>query len=238
VTYGGQAALDGVMMRGPEGYAIARRAASGDIAVTTGSLPTWGVPLKRVPFVRGLVSLAEALPLGVTTLTPRRRWLLVAALVGLSFLPFWLGIALLGALVLVTGQRAAVVRLLGYHGAEHKTVNAVEAGAPLTVESVQRFSTRHPRCGTSFLLVFLDVSFAASQLLGSHLWTLPIVLAVATEVQRLNVLPQPGMWLQRLTTREPTDDQVEVAIAALEAVRARAKSGPTEVDPLSLVASS
>lgn len=218
MTYGGQAALDGVMMRGRSRYAVARRAADGTISVTSGPLPSWGEPLKKIPFLRGLVALAEALPLGISSLAPRRKWLLVAGLVALSFVPAWAGYGLLAAYVVLFGKYDAVRRLFGYHGAEHKTVNAYEAGAPLTVESVQTFSTRHPRCGTSFLLVFLLVSFVSSHVFGSHLWMLPIVLAVATEVQRTNLLRVPGMMLQRVTTREPSDAQVECAIAALDAV--------------------
>jgi uncharacterized protein YqhQ len=222
VTYGGQAAFDGVMMRGRTRYAVARRSADGGIVVTDGPLPTWGSSLKRVPFVRGLVALAEALPLGISSLAPRRKWLLAAALVALSFVPAWIGFTGLAAFVALTGTYDHVRRLFGYHGAEHKAVNAHEAGLDLRVDAVQTCSTRHPRCGTSFLLVFFAVSFVASHVLGSHLWLLPLVLAVATEVQRLNVpvFAVPGMALQRVTTREPSDEQVEVAIAALECVLA------------------
>ena len=222
MTYGGQATFDGVMMRGRTRYAVARRTADGAIAVIDGPLPTWGATLKRIPFARGLVALAEALPLGISSLAPRRKWLLAAGLVLLSFVPTWIGLAGLVAFVALTGTYSHVRRLFGYHGAEHKVVNAYEAGLPLTIDAVQTRSTRHPRCGTSFLLVFFVVSFVASRLLGSHLWLLPVVLAVATEVQRLNVplFAVPGMALQRVTTRPPSDDQVEVAIAALERVLA------------------
>jgi uncharacterized protein YqhQ len=222
VTYGGQAAFDGVMMRGRTRYAVARRTADGAIAVTDGPLPTWGASLKRVPFLRGLVALAEALPLGISSLAPRRKSLLATALLALSFVPTWVGLGGLAAFVALTGTYHHVRRLFGYHGAEHKAVNAYEAGLPLTVDAVQTCSTRHPRCGTSFLLVFVAVSLVASHVLGSHVWLLPLVLAVATEVQRLNVplFAVPGMALQRVTTRIPSDDQVEVAIAALERVLA------------------
>lgn len=218
MRYGGQATFDGVMMRGGTRYAVARRTPTGEIVVTGGSLPAWGAPLKRIPFVRGLVALAEALPLGISSLAPRRRLLIVAVIVGLSFVPLWAQVALLASYVLAFRKQDDVRRLFGYHGAEHKVVNAHEAGAALTVASVQSFSTRHPRCGTSFVLVFLVVSFVVSHLFGTHLWLLPIILAVATEVQRTNVLAAPGLALQLVTTRQPTDQQVEVAIAALEAV--------------------
>ncbi|MEN3274125.1 MAG: hypothetical protein V7636_2886 [Actinomycetota bacterium] len=237
MTYGGQAAFDGVMMRGRTRYAVARRQADGTIVVTDGALPTWGSTLKRIPFVRGLVALAEALPLGISSLAARRKWVLAAALLGLSFVPTWIGLAGLAAFVALTGTYHHVRRLFGYHGAEHKAVNAYEAGLPLTVDAVQTCSTRHPRCGTSFLLVFFAVSFVASHVLGSHLWLLPVVLAVATEVQRLNVplFAVPGMALQRVTTRPPSDDQVEVAIAALECVLAYDRGEmrtPTAIEPV------
>ncbi len=218
MSYGGQAVFDGVMMRGPSHYAVARRLPDGTIAVHRGALPSWGAPLKRIPFVRGLAALAEALPLGISSIAPRRKLLTVAALVALSFVPIWGQLAIVGGYVVLAGKLADIRRLLAYHGAEHKAVNAIEAGAPLTVATVRSFSTRHPRCGTSFLLVFLLVSFVSSHLFGSHLWLLPAVLAVATEIQRLNLLAAPGLALQRVTTRVPSDDQLEVAIAALEAV--------------------
>ena len=124
----------------------------------------------------------------------------------------------------LSGRVDRVVRLFGYHGAEHKVVNAFEAGAPLTVASVQPFSTRHPRCGTSFVLVFSFVSTITAAVFGTQPWTFPVVVGVAGELQLLlaarptSVLVRPGMALQRLTTREPSDAQVEVAIAALRAV--------------------
>lgn len=218
MTYGGQAVFDGVMMRGATRYAVARRTAAGEIVVHRGSLPTWGVPLKRVPFVRGLVALAEALPLGVSSIAPRRKLLVVATLVALSFVPLWAQLVAVGGYVVLARKLDDVRRLFAYHGAEHKVVNALESGAGLTVDAARRCSTRHPRCGTSFVLVFLLVSFVTSHLVGSHLWLLPAVLAVATEVHRLDLFAAPGMALQRVTTRQPSDAQLEVAIAALNAV--------------------
>jgi uncharacterized protein YqhQ len=233
VTFGGQAVFDGVMMRGSSHYAVARRTPDGEIVVQRGTLPTWGAPLARVPFVRGLVALATALPLGISSIAPGRKLLTVAGLVGLSFVPLWAQVALIGSYVVLTRKQDALRRLFGYHGAEHKAVNALEAGSPLTVAAVQSCSTRHPRCGTSFLLVFLFVSFVTSQLFGSHLWLLPVVLAVATEIQRLDVFAAPGLALQRVTTSQPTDAQVEVAIAALAAVLE--DESTTVVDPPSRV---
>ena len=259
------------MMRGRESSAIAVRRPDGGIEVVEAPLPTWGRRLKDVPVVRGIVALAEALPLGFKALTwsaehglgqaPRRaRWwerlftiaVLALVLVAGSVVPAWLaqalareigitflapffetaiGVVALYAYLRVVGKLGEVVRLFANHGAEHKTVNAYEAGAPLTVESVRRFSTRHPRCGTSFLLVIAIVSAAFFAAVGSaspmlRVLALPLIAGIAAEIQlRLaeldgSVLSKPGMALQRLTTREPNDSQVEVAIVALQAVLA------------------
>lgn len=269
MRYGGQAVFEGVMMRGAESYAIAVRRPDGEIEVVGRPLPTWGRSLKDVPVVRGVVALAEALPLGFKALTwsaehglgqaPRRaRWwerlftvaVLAIVLVVGSVVPAWLaqllareigftflapfletGIGVLGlyAYLRTVGKLGDVVRLFANHGAEHKVVNAFEAGAPLTVESVQRFSTRHPRCGTSFILVIAIVSAVFFAVVGSaspvlRIVALPLIAGIAAEIQlRLaeldgSWLSTPGMALQRLTTREPSDAQIEVAIAALCAV--------------------
>lgn len=276
MRYGGQAVFEGVMMRGGDRYAVAVRRPDGGIEVMQAPLPTWGRRLKDVPVLRGVVALAEALPLGYRSLTwsaerglgqTRRspRWwervlttlvicvvIVVASALpaaaarevaetaGFGFLGPILetvfGVAMLYAYLRVVGKLGEVVRLFANHGAEHKVVNAHEAGAELTVESVQRFSTRHARCGTSFLLLVAVVSavvfmFVGAASLGGLVVTrvlaLPLIAGLAAELQlRLaesgnRVLTRPGMALQRLTTREPTDAQVEVAIVALQAVLAR-----------------
>lgn len=269
MRYGGQAVFEGVMMRGESSYAIAVRRPDGGIDITSGALPTWGARWKHVPVARGVVALAEALPLGFRALTwsaehglgqvrrsPRwweRLWtvfvvalvivvataapaaaaLWTARAIGLGFLgPFiemLLGVLMLYGYLGLVGKVGDVVRLFANHGAEHRVVNAHEAGAPLTVADVQRFSTRHARCGTSFVLVVAVVSAVFFAVVGAsdlvvRLAALPLVAGLAAEIQlRLaesgsRVLTRPGMALQRLTTGEPTDDQVEVAIAALEAV--------------------
>jgi uncharacterized protein YqhQ len=273
---GGQAVFEGVMMRGSDRYAIAVRTPSGAIEVHEAPLPTWGAPLKKIPVVRGIVALAEALPLGFRSLawsaehglgqkrSSEPRWyervftiavvavvIVVASVlpavaaraladaIGLTFLAPVLetaiGVAMLYGYLRVVGKLGDVVRLFANHGAEHKTVNAFEAGAPMTVESVQRFSTRHPRCGTSFLLLIAITSTVVFALMGGasaieRVLALPLIAGIAAELQlRLaevvdrpwaRVLARPGMALQRMTTREPSDEQVEVAIVALEAVMA------------------
>ncbi len=135
------------------------------------------------------------------------------------------------------GRIARMRRVFQYHGAEHKTINAFEHGAELTPSSVQRYSTIHVRCGTAFLLWVVVVSIFVFALLGhppfllgivERIVLVPLIAAISYEILRLgaryfHVAPvrfvlQPGLWLQRLTTREPSDDQVEVAIAALRPV--------------------
>lgn len=137
----------------------------------------------------------------------------------------------------VLGQLGHMKRVFQYHGAEHKTINAYEHGAELTPESVQRFSTIHIRCGTAFLLWVVVLSIFVFALvghqslpvsIGARILLVPFIAAISYEILRLGaryyhivpvrLLVQPGLWLQRLTTRQPSDDQVEIAIAALRQV--------------------
>jgi uncharacterized protein YqhQ len=132
-----------------------------------------------------------------------------------------------------------VQRIFAYHGAEHKSISALEAEAPLTPESVQRFDTAHPRCGTAFLLQSMLTSTAVYAFIGSRsplgrlatrIALMPLVAGISYEVLQFNArhldsplvqaLNAPGMLMQRLTTRQPTDDQVEVAISALQGAMA------------------
>jgi len=130
-----------------------------------------------------------------------------------------------------------IARVLAYHGAEHRVIQATEAGADLTVDGTRGFSVIHPRCGTSFLLYVVMVSVLVFSFFGwpnllqrllLRLSLLPLVAGISYEWVRLagksrsplvRLLCQPGMWLQRLTTRQPADDQIEVAIAALRGLR-------------------
>ena len=129
-----------------------------------------------------------------------------------------------------------IKRVFQYHGAEHKTIHAYEAGVPLTVENVQKFSTLHPRCGTAFLLIVMIVSIFVFAFLGwPDLWLrilsrvilLPVVAGVSYEIIRfagrtknpvVHMAILPGLWLQKITTNQPADEMVEVAIQSLEAV--------------------
>jgi uncharacterized protein YqhQ len=276
--YGGQAVIEGVMMRGQHQATVVVRSPEGVLRSRTEFLPAnlYRHPIARLPFVRGLVVLWEMLVLGTRLMLfsagvqarieqqeeiPRRT----VAFMILFSLTFAVLVFFVGPLLLArAGAHAAgsamwgnviegVVRLLlfmgylfligripkmhrvfQYHGAEHKTVNAYEAGAPLTPTSVQKFSTIHIRCGTAFLLWVVVLSILVFGLLGhppilvgvlSRILLVPVIAACSYEILRLGArfygfapvrfLLQPGLWLQRLTTREPTDDQVEVAIAAL-----------------------
>ncbi len=277
--YGGQAVIEGVMMRGPQYWAVAVRRPDSGIIVDKKPLPAGQKKffLFRWPFGRGVYVLAESLWLGIEALSfsaaqaagegeklsGREIALTVAAALGLAVflfavLPVW-GAHLLLALapgnlaqnliegffrmavflayVAAIGRFEDIRRVFAYHGAEHKVINAYEAGEELTVESVQRHSVLHPRCGTSFLLVVMIISIFLFSLLGSQvLWwrllsrvlLLPVVAGISYEFIKLSgkhartwpgrFLAAPGLWLQRLTTGEPGDDQVEVALCAFTAV--------------------
>jgi uncharacterized protein YqhQ len=139
--------------------------------------------------------------------------------------------------VLAIARIPEIGRVFTYHGAEHKAVHTLEAGIPLSVENARKYSTLHPRCGTSFLLVVMVISIFVFAFLGegsiwwrigSRLIALPVVAGLAYEFIKLTgrnagkawakILMAPGLWLQKITTGEPDDQQIEVAVCALEAV--------------------
>ncbi len=278
-NYGGQAVLEGVMMRGSRTMAVAVRTPEGDILVQTEPLneAIYSGPISRIPFLRGLVSLWDALGLGTkalmmsadvaageeASLSGPAAWgtvvlgvglgvglfmMLPSFLVGLAapYLPAeWLASLLEGIvrLFLIVGYIWAVGlmpdirRVFAYHGAEHKTVHAYEAGVELTVEEARRFSTAHTRCGTAFLLTLVVLTmlifapFKPPTLLwrlASRVVLLPVIAGISYEFIRLTArfddhawvraLAAPNLALQRLTTREPEDGMLEVAIEALKAV--------------------
>ncbi len=292
--YGGQAVIEGVMMRGRRSMAVAVRNPRGEIVVHQEPLTAriytsrWG----QWPFVRGLAMLWDALVLGMRALlwsaevaaqeeesdepaafTGPVAWTTVAVslafAVGLfvllpTFVSKWLAgffgdhptvdalfeggirLVLFVLYLWAIGFLPDIRRVFGYHGAEHKAINAYEAGDPLTVESVQRHSVQHTRCGTSFLLyvivlsilLFTPLTFSnvgptwLALLLRtlSRLLLVPVVAGIAYEIIRFSarydhhplvrLLILPGLWLQKLTTREPDDDMVACAIAALQPVLA------------------
>jgi len=281
---GGQAVIEGVMMRSPSRVAVAVRRADGSIALMERAFAsiTRRHAVLGLPVVRGAISLFEALALGISALnfsadeavrseTPAAKrptgmtsaqFLTVALSLVLGVLLFvvlparltvWLGFrgrigfglvdglfrlgAFVGYLLLIS-QWKEMRRVLGYHGAEHKAIHALENRAPLTPESVQTFPRLHPRCGTSFLFLVVVVSIVAFTFIGrprhigDHLLRiacLPLIAGVAFEFIRLSgkyyahpwvrALVWPGMQFQLLTTREPDLSMCEVAIAALERVR-------------------
>lgn len=280
VIYGGQAVLEGVMMRGPDRMAIAVRKPDGNIALQVqdvGSILK-RYPILRLPVLRGVVALFETLGLGISALlysaqqaAPEgeelsRTELTVTTVVGLGLAvglffvfptwvlsllrsrlghPLWANLAegafrlllFVGYLKLISLMKD-IQRVLQYHGAEHKVINALEGGVDLTVENARRFSREHKRCGTSFLLYVVLLSIIVFAFLGwpnllvrilSRLVLVPVVAGIAYEFIRLagrhdnalvRWLSRPGMWLQGFTTREPDDSQLEVAIVSLQAVRA------------------
>lgn len=277
-SYGGQAVLEGVMIRGKQQATVAVNQPDGSLAYKHFQLDQqrrdrW----ERIPLVRGMVMLWDMLVLGTRALnfsasaslgeeeelskraTAGSLALALTIAIGLFFvLPLLLAslVGYLGGSHLVREVSEAVVRLglivgyilvvsrvpeiqrvFGYHGAEHKVVNAYEAGVPLSVEHVRRFTLIHPRCGTSFLVVVVLISFVVFLFLGglpfwakvlSRIVLVPIIAALAYELLRLSAahyhrawvqtLVAPSLALQKLTTREPDDTMIRAAIAALQAV--------------------
>jgi len=156
-------------------------------------------------------------------------------------------IAFFLAYLLVISRMKDIHRVFQYHGAEHKTVHTLEANEDLTVENARRHSPLHPRCGTAFLMIVLVIAILVFSVAGnpvlwlkivSRLALLPVVAGVAYEALRFSgaksdrlwvrVLSQPGLWMQRLTTAEPTDDMIEVAIASLKRVTEPAQTSPAQ----------
>jgi uncharacterized protein YqhQ len=283
--YGGQAVIEGVMIRGPHSVAVACRRPDGDIAVRREALGGAYIGLlRRIPFLRGVIVLWETLALGMRSLLfssnvalgEEEKEISPAAVIGMGLMAlalvavlFFAGPVLLtgwlddrigssAVVVIIEGLvRLAILlaylgliglvpdirRVFAYHGAEHKSIHALEAGDPLEPASVQRHPAAHVRCGTSFLLTV--VVFAA---LGSpNLWLriasrvvlIPVIAALAYELIRLGgrfyenrvarVLMWPNLALQALTTREPDDSQVEVALRALREVMAQEGEGESRL---------
>ena len=276
---GGQAVMEGVMMRSPHWTATAVRRPDGDILTSVQRLDSLLVryPWLRLPVLRGIIVLYEALTIGIRALFFSANAALgeeeqltasqigVSAAVGLAlavglffvlptigaraldrFLPSVVllnlveGAIRVSILIVYIGSIARlpdIRRVYAYHGAEHKAVNAYEAGDPLDVAAVRRHSRFHPRCGTSFLLIVMVVAIIVFSFLGrpplvlriaSRVALIPLVAGVSYEIIRAGAryrwfrpLVAPGMWLQRLTTREPDEAQMEVAARALREVTER-----------------
>ena len=281
---GGQAVLEGVMMRSPSNWSLAVRKPDGEIAEV--NRPIRSVMARhwffRLPIIRGMIALGESLAIGFRALaisanyaaqeegedgevqTELSRGALIFAFaiaIGFALMLFkvtpalittWLPfdttrsfviveglirVSLFIAYLLVISLLPDLKRVFQYHAAEHKVINAYEAGEELVPEKVQRFSLIHPRCGTAFLLWVMVIAIFVFAFLGrpplhwliaSRILLLPVIAGIAYELIRfagkhtdnryLMALLAPGLWLQRLTTREPSLDQLEVSISALKDV--------------------
>lgn len=289
---GGQAVLEGIMMKHNEEYAVAVRKPDGEISVKKEkyhSIVKWKV-LTTTPFIRGVFNFIDSMVIGIKTLTysasfyeeeeekeeilteeavkkkEKKEKLLMGATVAFSVvaavaifmvLPYFLTSFLKGLIpsyqvrtvieglvrigifvlyVLLISRMEDIQRTFMYHGAEHKCINCIEHGLPLTVENVRKSSRQHKRCGTSFLFLVLAISIVLLLLIRVdsavmrvvvRILLLPVIAGISYEVLKLagrsdniliNLISSPGLAIQKLTTKEPDDDMIEVAIQAVEAV--------------------
>jgi uncharacterized protein YqhQ len=283
---GGQAVMEGVMMRAPHSYCVAVRKADGQIVTEESPLPRVSekYPIFKLPVLRGLGTLGQAMMLGFKALRFSANAALTEAagaskqvkevpswVMGLNlafsllffiflykFVPLLLAtelgkmfpavdgrlaINLMDGLIRITiflaflyliSRMKDIRRVFEYHGAEHKVVFNFESGKPVTVENAQSFVTFHPRCGTSFLLVVMVLAMLVYTLLPfdgfvakflGRIALLPVIAGISYELIRfaarrkgsmMAALTAPGLWLQRVTTKPPSDDQTAIAIHALE----------------------
>ena len=284
---GGQAVLEGIMMKNKEKYAVAVRRPDGGISVEVDNYEgiLHGSKVKEIPFVRGVFNFIESLILGTKCLNYSASFYeeeesdgkqkkgsgngekmmsvlvtcfaVVLALGIFVVLPYYLSSLLNGflrnqsLLAIMEGVMRIVIfilyilaisimkdirRLYRYHGAEHKCINCIERGRPLTVSNVMRSSRLHRRCGTSFIFFVFFVSIVLfffirlenpARRVGIRILLMPVVAGISYEIIRLagrsdnilvRIISAPGMAIQRMTTKEPDESMVEVAIAAVESV--------------------
>ena len=277
-NYGGQALIEGVLMRGRDAIAVAFRHPDGHIVWESEFLNSGphGWRFAKTPFARGLIVLYETLVVGT-------RWLIrsaniqasadgvelgkgsVALMLGLTLvlgvgvfflLPLFVatftagsvqqdwvqhtveGLVRVGiflAYLALISRMPDIRRVFEYHGAEHMTIHALEAGDPLTTDAVRKYPTAHPRCGTEFLVIVIILSIFAFSLVGrqslpimvlSRLLLVPVIAAIGYEILRfggkhrnnpiIKALMAPGILVQMITTKRPSDDQIEVAIVSME----------------------
>lgn len=281
---GGQAVMEGVMMRSPHSYCVAVRKADGEIVTEESALPRVSekYPAFRYPILRGLGTMGQAMWLGMKALrfsanaalegeTKEKASQVSSWMMGLNlafsvvffiflykFVPLLaatelgrhfpsmhgrtainiadglIRIAIFLSFLFLISRMKDIRRVFEYHGAEHKVVFNFESGEAVTVENAQRFTTFHPRCGTSFLLVVMVLAMIVYMLvpvdgfiakLAFRIALLPLIIGLSYEMIRfaarrrgsfLATLTAPGLWLQRVTTKPPSDDQAAVAIHALE----------------------
>jgi uncharacterized protein YqhQ len=300
-NYGGQALIEGVLMRGRDAIAVALRHPDGRIVFATERLDSGfhGSRWSKFPFLRGLVVLYETLVVGT-------RWLVrsagvqaeedgvelgkgsIALMLGITLLlgigiffllPLFLATATAGNIendlvqhaaeggirvaiflgyLLLISRMPDIRRVFQYHGAEHMTIHALEAGDPLDVREIRKYPTAHPRCGTEFLVVVIALSIFAFAIVGkqtlpvmivSRILLIPVIAAVGYEILRagarhrrnpiVKAIMWPGILVQMITTKQPDPDMIEVAIVSMEeALRADGEALPSESglarDPLQL----
>jgi uncharacterized protein YqhQ len=277
-NYGGQALIEGVLMRGRDAIAVALRHPDGRILYATERLDSGihGTRGSKLPFLRGLVVLYETLIVGTRWLVRSAGvqaeedgvelgkgsialMLLITLFAGIGIfflLPLFIAsittanvenglvqhlveglirVAIFLGYLVVIGQSADIRRVFQYHGAEHMTIHALEAGDPLTPTAIRKYPTAHPRCGTEFLVVVIALSIVAFSLvgrqeplvkIGSRILLIPVIAAVGYEILRwgarhrrnpiVRAIMWPGILVQMITTRPPTDDMIEVAIVSME----------------------
>jgi uncharacterized protein YqhQ len=279
--YGGQAVIEGVMIRGKEGVAISVRQPNGELNIVRQPLASiYKGRLREMPLIRGIIVLVETLVLGTQSLLRSAQvaaaeeegekiptallWGTVAVSLAVGVALFFMvplfatrylidpyidsallsnvveGLIRIGifiAYLKLISLMPDIKRVFAYHGAEHKVVNAYEAGVPLEVESVKNYSTAHARCGTAFLFIVLIVSIFVFALFGqptlwirilSRIALIPVIAVISYEIMKfgaghikntmVRILLAPGLMLQAMTTREPDDSQLEAAMSALNEV--------------------
>lgn len=275
-TVGGQAVIEGVMMRAPSAWAVAVRNPAGEIEAVAHPLPRLSSRSRwaRIPFIRGVLVLGESLALGFRALAwsgqraagedekpvTAGQMAVSMTLVSLFFVSVFIVVPLLAArwggldassvvfhlveavfrigilvgYIWLIGRWGEIARVYAYHGAEHMTIHAYEAGDPIDLAHIGAYRPQHPRCGTSFLLIVMVTAVAVFSLVGDLPWygliasrvvLIPVVAGISYEILKLGgsrvdaplgrILTAPGMWLQRLTTKKPDDSMIEVAAAAL-----------------------
>ena len=292
-SIGGQAVIEGVMMRGPKLTALSVRMPDQSISTETWDTPNSNKWYKKTPFIRGVFNFVESLTDGYKSLMkaaekaglddeeeePSKFEQKLRQLLGDKFMPFLQGCILLFSLAMalfffaflpttlvgffkdyinhplalsalegltkiaililylaLISNMSDIKRVFMYHGAEHKTIFCYEHGEELTVENVRKYTRFHPRCGTSFLVIVLLLSILVSSMVSwDNLWMrvglkvlcLPIIMSLSYECIKFagrhdnlftRILSAPGLWPQRLTTREPDDSMIEVAIASMKKV--------------------
>lgn len=284
---GGQAVMEGVMMKNKETYAVAVRKPDGEIEIKKDEFK--GISSKgkffRAPFVRGMVNFIDSLTLGMSTLTYSSSFyeedekdknkteeekksdtifniitIFISVLLAIGIFvaaPFFISsllekvihsrtliifiegvirLAIFIIYMVLISLIKDIRRVYMYHGAEHKCINCIEHGLPLTLENVRKSSKEHKRCGTSFMLIVMCVSILVMMLVqfdsrwlrfASRIILIPVIAGISYELLRLagtkenwftNMMSKPGLLLQGLTTKEPDDDMIEVGIASVEAV--------------------